>query len=137
MSLTKTAMSVFCILFFLLYTFSSGKRRDSGWEKLKATLTKKKDVDSGAKKPAGHFVDAGEVFLTKLYNKHFHEDGRMKTRNAAISEIIHSVQGNGTSFLKKKIISSSYYQHEVTTLSPFQQYSLTSVLVATVIFMFV
>ena len=100
MSSTKKTILVFCILFALLYTFSSGERRDSGWEKLKAALTKpNKDVDSGAKKSAGHSVDAGEVFLTKLYNNYFYKDGLMKKRNAAISEIIHSMQGNGMIFL--------------------------------------
>ena len=100
MSSTQKTMLAFCILFALLYAFSSGEHRDSDWEKLKAALTKpNKDVDSVAAKSAGHSVDAGKVFLIKLYNNYFYEDGQMKTRNPAISEIIHSLQGNGMIFL--------------------------------------
>ena len=101
----KNAMLVLCILFALLYSVSvsSGQHRGggSGWGKLKATLYKHKKAGLDDEEAAGSSVDTGKVFLTNLYNNYFNENGQIKTTNTAISEIVHSVQGNGMIFLHK------------------------------------
>ncbi|KAL9963315.1 hypothetical protein ACROYT_G032507 [Oculina patagonica] len=90
----KNSMLVYALLFSLLYSVTRGQRKDSGWQKLKATLNKHKKVGSDDAMTAGRSVDAGKAFLTNLYNNYFNENGEMKTTNTAISEIVHSVQGN-------------------------------------------
>ena len=82
----KNGSVVLYILFTLLYSVESVKRKDHGWKQLKATLNAK----------AANLSDgAAKVFLTNLYKNYFNETGQVKRTNTAIPEIIHSVQGTG------------------------------------------
>ena len=82
----KNVIVVLYILFTLLYSTTSVKRKDSDRKQLKAALNiKATNLSDGAAK----------VFLTNLYKNYFNETGQVKRTNTAIPEIIHSVQGTG------------------------------------------
>ena len=82
----KNGIVALYILFTLLYSIASVKRKDSGWKQLKASLNAKAvNLSDGAAK----------VFLTNLYKNYFNETGQVKRTNTTIPEIIHSVQGTG------------------------------------------
>jgi len=103
----KNGIVALYILFTLLYSIASVKRKDSGWKQLKASLNAKAvNLSDGAAK----------VFLTNLYKNYFNETGQVKRTNTTIPEIIHSVQGtvcvktNVIRFNMKGINAKEYIQ---------------------------
>ena len=100
MSLHEKAMSCFCILLALLYfsSCSSGQPKDDSRAQVKTDFHKRDDTGVNVGKAArttGNLGGAAELFLRNLYHNYFYEDGQIKAKDSAVSEIIHSVQGNG------------------------------------------
>lgn len=94
--MSSYAMLLFCILGTLFYSASAsiGRRKDSAWKKLKTTINEQNEK-TASELPNRPPFEAGKVFLKHLYHNHFNEDGQMKRKNVFVSEIVHSVQGNG------------------------------------------
>ena len=100
MSLHEKAMSCFCILLALLYFSSSstGQPEDDGRAQVKIALHKRDGTGFNvgkAGRTTGYLGGAAEMFLRNLYHNYFYEDGQIKAKDSAVSEIIHSVQGIG------------------------------------------
>lgn len=105
----KNVIVVLYILFTLLYSITSVKRKDSGRKQSKTAL----NINRAANLSDG----AGKAFLTNLYKNYFNETGQVKRTNTAIPEIIHSVQGTGMVLFTVFILNKMQHKYFACALS--------------------
>lgn len=96
MYLSEKSMSYSGMLLILLHLLSPSNGRPQNHGRAQVNTNFHTGKNHGFQ--VGKVFTAGgaaEIFLRNLYHDYFYDDGQVKATNSTVSEIIHSVQGNG------------------------------------------